>query len=328
MKKLAPEDLRREGGLRTVNSDAMDDLFLVCASYEPRTLFATEHLAKDYRARRAVVYVNREFLEGAAGWKTRPHIYRLIERLAHHADSVSVAEGSWLSPVDQLIALRTSLLGNGHRKEGTGPSVTLDCSTFNREALLTALLLLRTHYPKAHCRILYVSPAQHGKWLSSGFRLIRNVMGLSGIQHPSLPTLLAVLSGFEPERTEKLIEEHEPAKVLLGVGDPPTSAGFLDRNVVEQKLILARQDVERFQFAATDIKECFEHVSKVLEPCLSQHNIVLAPMSTKLSTVAALLVAEKWPDIQVTYCVPGEYNIDDYSAGAESLFIDQVPHAE
>jgi hypothetical protein len=324
--KLKPEDLSRQGGIASAQSNRPDDLFIVCASYEPRTTFVADSLARDYRTNRALVYVNAEFLQGGAGPKTKANLYRLIECLARHSEDVTVVEGSWLHAVDQLKAIRQALLTN---QNPPGPFVTtLDCTTFNREALLTTLLLLRSLYPALQCRVLYTSPENHGKWLSSGFRSIRNVMGLAGTQRSSRPTVLVILSGFEPHRTEKVIEEHEPAVVLLGVGDPPTAPEFLERNRSEQKLVLARQDVQEFRFSALDMAQCVTHVSDVLRPYIETHNVVIAPMSTKFSTVATLLVTERYPDVQVTYCLPGEYNVHDYSAGVKALFIQELPPKE
>jgi hypothetical protein len=133
-----------------------------------------------------------------------------------------------------------------------------------------------------------------------------------------------VLSGFEPERTSKLIEEHEPSRVLIGIGDPPTDRKFLERNQADQELILARQDVAEFRFPANDIAECRECLEGIIAPYLSDYNVVIAPMSTKLSSLASFLIAEAHPEIQITYCVPGEYNTPDYSRGADSLFVDFI----
>jgi hypothetical protein len=152
-------------------------------------------------------------------------------------------------------------------------------------------------------------------------------MGFCGTQAASKPTILAVLSGFESHRTQKVVEEHEPSKLLLGVGDPPTAPEFLERNRVEQSLMLSRQDVVRFDFDAGDIQNCRNALHSVLEPYLDTANVVIAPMSTKFSTIAALLVAEAHPQVQITYCVPGEYNIYDYSKGVNAIFVEGLPKA-
>lgn len=301
-----------------------DDLFLACASFEPRSVKAAECLSPTYRARQAIIYANSECLEGCQGVGTRPHLYQLITILARHADRVDVVEGSLFDAPKQLETLRKALLTDWQPQDQQ-PTVTIDTTTFNRESLLIASALLRSFEPKPTVRAVYVSPSDHGPWLSRGFRSVRNVVGFSGVQDPSQPTVLAILAGFEPDRVLKVIDEHEPKKVLMGIGDPPTTERFLARNIAEQQLVLSRQDVEEFRFATTDIHECYAQLRSLMEPCLRESNVVLAPMSTKLSTLAVLLLVEEFPQIQVTYCVPGEYNVREYSSGADTLFIDGLP---
>lgn len=327
MKKWQIGEFRLQGGLKTVRDRIADDLFLVCASYEPRTVAVAESLSPEYRSLRGIIYVNREFLEGRARARTESNLERLREVLSDHCDVVTVAEGSWLDPKAQLISLRDVLVSADSERLQEA-IITLDTTTFNREALLTTVILLRTQFPRAVIRALYVSPEDHGDWLSRGFRCVRNVMGFGGIQLSSRPTILAVLSGFEPERTRKIIEEYEPAKVLLGIGDPPTADRFLARNMDEQRLTLAKQDVEGFGFPADNIADCWEALESLLKPYLAEYNVIVAPMSTKLSTLAAYLTAEHHPEVQITYCIPGEYNTDNYSRGVEHLFIDRVPHGK
>ncbi len=323
MEKWGIEKLKTQGGLRTVQEGGRDDLFLVCASYEPRAVAAAELLGSQYRAKRGIIYVNKEFLEGPPKDKTKSSLAHLENILKNHCDVVVTAEGSWLDPKVQLDSLKEALLTNSD--ETLEALITLDTTGFNREALLAAAALLRLRFPKSHMRALYVSPKDHGEWLSRGFRCIRNVMGFAGVQRSSQPTVLAVLSGFEPERTLKIIEEHEPIKVLMGIGDPPTEQRFLERNINEQKLVLASQDVEKFSFPADSIKGCWECLENLLKPFFVDYNLILAPMSTKLSTLAVFATALRHPEIQITYCLPGEYNIDSYSTGADALFIDEIP---
>ena len=47
-------------------------------------------------------------------------------------------------------------------------------------------------------------------------------------------------------------------------------------------------------------------------------------MSTKLSTIASYLLAKHYPQIQISYCVPGEYNIESYSDGAKTVFAEEL----
>lgn len=301
-----------------------DDLFVACASFEDRSKSVSLNLPADYKAASALVYVNREFLCDAPGARTRRNLYQMIEALARRVGSVRVAEGSWLCAQTQWGVLRGALDAS-LTSENTNPSITIDTTTFNRESLLVTALLLRTRFPASPIRLLYAAPDSHGEWLSRGFRAVRNVIGFAGIQHPSRPTLLVVLSGFESERTLKLIEEHEPALVLLGIGDPPTRKEFLRRNELEHRVVLARQGVRKFQFPANDVEGCRAALAAELTRVVASYNIVLAPMSTKISTLAALAACETFPQVQITYCLPSEYNIDDYSTGVSKIYETTMP---
>ena len=316
------EQFKNRGGLTTIDEGKPDDLFIVCASYEPRSTAVGELLSEDYRARTGIIYVNQEFVQGSVAELTNENLNTLLENLTVHCDSICQITGSWLDPCVQLESARECLL-SANLSRGQS-RITLDATTFNREALLTITELIREIY-NPFIRIAYVSPLDHGNWLSQGFRCVRNVMGFPGIQQPSKQTLLMVLSGFEPERTAKLIEEHEPSKVLFGIGNPPTDIKFLARNKNEQKLIFSRQDIVQFEFPANDIITCWECLEQTIKPYKEDYNIIIAPMNTKLSSLAVLLTAEHNAEIQISYCVPGEYNVKDYSSGATAIFLDSIP---
>ena len=319
MVELHLNEVRRRGGISTIRKGIPDDLFMVCASFEHRTTSAIECLSEDYRAKKGIIYYNQEFVSNL---KTSKNLERLKALLRLRCNGVDVREGSLVLPEKQFAVLKDAVLS---LSPASIKAITIDVTTFNREALLVLMALLRNNCALARIRVLYVSPIRHGKWLSRGFREVRSVIGFPGVQRARRSTMLVVLSGFEPDRVKKLIEEHEPRIVLLGFGDPPTERHFLERNIEEQKTVLAKQDVERFRFPANNIKKCHQSCMKLLRSHLSDYNIILAPMSTKLSTLGAYLTAEANPEIQLTYCVPGEYNVENYSKGTNLLFVEEIP---
>jgi hypothetical protein len=48
-------------------------------------------------------------------------------------------------------------------------------------------------------------------------------------------------------------------------------------------------------------------------------------MSTKLSTLATMLYAERHPETAIVYGVPGEYNTKSYSVGTDEIFVETIP---
>ena len=250
----------------------------------------------------------------------------LQANLEPKSDHCQIIDGSWENISLQIDAIRKAFVGI---LPGKMPAmVTIDCTTFSREALIVCLAMLHSHFPGAQVRAAYVSPSVHGAWLSRGYRKVRSIVGFSGVQQPSLPSVLIVLSGFEGDRTLKLIEEYEPSRVLLGFGDPPTIPSFLERNLGEQKLVLGRTDVAEFRFPANSVSDCTAALEELIRPLLGSNNLVIAPMSTKLSTLAVLNVAERHREIQLAYCLPGEYNYFDYSTGTSRIFIENLKDDE
>jgi hypothetical protein len=316
------KDLIDQGGVKPILQDQKDDVFLVAASFEPRSVALTTALAPDYRATQSLVYINEDFLATPGGGAMEGASTALQANLEPKSDQFHLIRGSWEKVDVQVEAIRSAFAGIDPGKEPV--RVTVDCTTFNREALIVCLAMLYSQFPKAQVRAAYVSPAAHGEWLSRGYRRVRSIVGFSGLQQGSRPTVLIVLSGFEGDRTVKIIEEYEPSQVLLGFGDPPTTPSFLTRNLSEHKLVLSRTDVKDFRFPADSISDCTTALEQLIQPLLRSANVVIAPMCTKLSTLAVFNVAERHREIQLAYCLPGEYNYFDYSAGTSRIFLEDL----
>lgn len=315
------EDLSRSGGIASIDPQRPDDLYIVAATFEPRGTALSRALAVGYRARTSFIYVNRDLDSTSAANIIEAAVQQLRGDLQTRSDSSDIIEGSWADARKQVESLAEAFSRVDIDEPAT---ITIDITTFNREALIVCLALLRSRFPSARIRALYVSPGSHGPWLSRGFRNVRSIVGFAGVQQPSRPTLLMALSGFEGDRTVKLIEEYEPSRVLLGLGDPPTLPNFLERNISEHKLVLSRTDVEEFRFPANNVAECDAVLERKITSLLDSYNVVISPMSTKLSTVAAFQVASRHSDVQLAYSLPGEYNWSDYSQGTSHVFIEEL----
>jgi hypothetical protein len=297
-------------------------LVMLSASYEDRCRAIIGTLPDSYRADAVRVYFNHEFLVGAAKDKVASNLAELLNYGNALSENVERVEGSWLDATRQLSAIRGGL---SCIPDDRCVEAVVDATTFTRESLIVTCGLLRHSGRDPRIKTTYSAALRHGDWLSKHFRTVRNIMGYPGMQRPALRTTLVILSGFEPERATHLIDEHEPARVLLGYGNPPTVPAFLERNKSEQTLILARQNVSQFEFPATSIQACLDTLEAVLGPSLESENIILAPMNTKLSSLACMVFADRHSQVQLTYCVPGEYNVSDYSTGAGLQYSEILP---
>jgi len=317
-KKISSTRCVKEDTISRIDEGEPDDLYFVSAGFEDRALSATESLDPGYEAELGLIYVNKEYFNKSEDCRTRRNLKELEELMEEHCDEVDVIMGSWLEADEQLFSLRQGLQILD-KKDSL--NITIDVTTFNREALLVSFNILYSICDEINTRVLYVSPQKHGNWLSKGHQSVRNVIGFAGIQNSSKPTLLAILSGFEENRAMNTIDEIEPAKVCVGVGDPPTKESFLHKNKQRQELILNRQDTDEFHFPADSIQGSYEAVSQLISDYSNEYNIIMSPMSTKLSTLGMWKAVQNLEEVQVAYTIPSEYNLENYSTGIDSMYI-------
>ncbi|MGN6641729.1 MAG: hypothetical protein ACTHKU_01875, partial [Verrucomicrobiota bacterium] len=219
------------------------------------------------------------------------------------------------------------------------------------------ITLIRWGYPRARVRLAYVSPKEYNPrgrlalsenssvacseikeetanvlkylWLSRGFRKMRNAIGFPGVQRPQNPSLVILLPGFEVERALTIVENLEPSMVLLGKAADATRDIFYERSLEAKaqmlQLFQSRQPVVEFEFSCKKVVPTFEILSHLLGEYSGKYNTFISPMSTKPAVIASFLAAEQFPNAQITYSIPGEYNISDYSGGIHEIGFFELP---
>ena len=122
---------------------------------------------------------------------------------------------------------------------------------------------------------------------------------------PSQKLHLIVLTGFEVERVSELIRRCEPPVISLGYADSPEPNAKLHseanrKSLAEVKAV--RGPVTEFPFDCYDPKKTMDAIL-ARATATPDHNIVLAPLSTKLSTVGAALAAPRlFPAVSARAC--------------------------
>ena len=206
-------------------------------------------------------------------------------------------------------------------------SVVADISTFTHEVLLIflkALYMNRDSFKKV--LFLYNGAERYSEWLSKGCKDIRNVIGYPGYWNPAHQYHLVVLTGFEQERIAGLVEMLEPDSLSLGVCNDSTSNNHNDINLrYRQKFdewarnLQVIKRYEKFVFSCIDIEGTVRDIENIID-LNREMNYIIAPLNTKLSTVAAGIVAIKNEAIQLCYPIPEVYNIE-YSMPSENVTI-------
>jgi hypothetical protein len=183
--------------------------------------------------------------------------------------------------------------------------------------------------------LLYVSAADYSigdnkedKWLSKGVAEVRTVLGYTGDITPSKKMHLIVLVGFEYQRASRLIEILEPSCLSLGHGVVQSATD--EKHIAAQeffydllsKMMMRHGTVDKFEFYCNDPEESKKSIL-VQSSKYSDHNVIIAPMNTKLSTVGAALASFENSEIQVCYAQADYYNYHKYSLPGNSCYMFQ-----
>jgi hypothetical protein len=239
---------------------------------------------------------------------------------------------------DQPILALTSLLErlNQLEFEKEQLDIVVDITTFTHEGLLLLLRVIRSLYKKpANIRYVYTEAADYSiheankedKWLSKGVKEIRSVLGYAGTLMPSKKLHLVIMLGFGIERASYLIDMYEPHIISVGIGNEMQSINKQFHEINEmgyKQLSLIYSQVSRFEFSCIDPESTrltlFEQINKY-----SDHNIVIAPMNTKISTVGAALVAFDNKDVQLIYAGANHYNYFGFSLPGKHCYLFDLP---
>jgi hypothetical protein len=225
----------------------------------------------------------------------------------------------------QTAELLAEVVRLANQRAGMSDTI-IDISSFRREELLMLLAIFRqSNTPKdTKCELVYVATKDMSDTLSNDVIGHRSVIGYAGEMWPSRQTRLVVLMGFEIHRARSIIENYEPAEIVLGMGRESESINPALHGVnLSFFKELRRQSanvISTFEFSARDPLMVASELESAV-PYDVESNVVIAPLNTKLSTLGAGLYALNHPTVQVCYAAVREYNESKYSTPDEFAYV-------
>lgn len=201
----------------------------------------------------------------------------------------------------------------------TGPfeakSVLVDITAFTKENLLILLKLLSFYKGELDVTFCYTPSQKYPHWLSKGVKEIRSVLGFPGKLSPIKKMLLIVLTGFEYERAQIVIDNYEPDKLFLGVASSQESFSFHLAEINKknfESLSMIYPDAEEVNFSCIDINKTKEVILATANKYIKDYNIIVVPMNNKLSTLGVAFAALENTEIQICYASTNQYNIEEF----------------
>ena len=197
-------------------------------------------------------------------------------------------------------------------------NLVLDITTFTREWMLIILAIAKLErYKKINIIIAYnYAASMSNDWLSMRPQQLRTVLGYPGKVLPSRKNHLILILGHEIERALAIIDEVEPAYITIVTGSREGSVteAMCNRNTEFKNYVMSHycNISEHKLINVRDFILAKDEIRKIL--CdKSSFNTIIAPLNTKISTLAAGVVALENEDIQICYMPMELYNSREFS---------------
>ena len=286
------------------------DCLFVSASFEERGYGIGEQLWENVRSKRFVCF-NENHLS---------YLHSSVNRFREmipNAEFVSLDSDNPLRSFNNLRLAIKSLTNDGACHVG------IDITCFTREATPILLFLMKHELPKGSLITAFYQKAGHygrtrrGGWLTEGVREVRTILGYSGSVSLSADTHLIIVSGFEYERAQEIVDAVQPTRISLGHAMVEDGVAFtfnLDHETFVKQLegLYLGLSLDRFNFSSVDPFITKANLQKVVQTSCNQ-NIVVACLNTKPATFGVSLAALEDPVIQLVYAQPVCYNTLGYS---------------
>lgn len=311
-----------QGSVSAINGEK-DSLFIMCPSYEGRSVAVAEQISPNYLVDHVVLFASVEYADKG---KFPVHLQRSRRALQKvcRSDPVTI-DFRMDHPIQPMVEFE-SLCRQWHESSRI-ENITVDVSTFPRQELLVLLRVLESLPDVRSIRLFYTEPREYGTeipggWLTRGVKSVRTVPGFGGIQQPGKKKLLLMFLGHEDERAAITWKRHQPETTVTIFPDPNYRREL--NGIVEKthKLLFTKLAAARIHapVSARGIEEAQSAVLDLWKEFEKTHFLVVAPLGTKLQTLGVYRAAKLKNEIQITYAVPSVYNFNAYSQGIGTIW--------
>jgi len=299
---------------------ARDDLFICALGFEKRCTGALEKLARvNYRAMNSIV-LNYDVQET----DNASNAESLSELLNSVTDDKVIPVPYSTTSLTRFPDEIGSALQNMARKEHL--RVSVDISSFNTSAIIQTLDFLFN----ARCdtiRVVYTEAADYypksipessnEEILSSGLKAILTLPNFSGVYTPGYSPMLIVLLGFEPIRARAILELFQPSR-KIGIIGIPSKPDLMWRVDLAKMLYhnFFENPQEMRELSEFNYVEAYHALESLYGEFARSNNIAVAPLGSKMQTLAVFLFLRNHPDVQLLISIPQRYDPRRYTEGS------------
>jgi len=322
--------------LSLLPEEAQSSLFVCAAGFEDRTMAIPGKLAGEgVRFRRVFMLTyedpeDKEALAANAG------------RLSELHEITSLLSDEKVEPIPYALAdpaaNRDRISDLSETAKQTASKVKIDVSSMTSLCIVNVIRALRDK--ELDITLYYGEAAEYYPKLwevrahtpedvdtQQGIREVIWLPEYMGEHDPSYPSILITFLGFAPIRIAGLYHRIEPQTRIGIIGMPPRHDRHwrADYSAERHGFLFNSPNSEVYWSSTLHYKEILALLEVLWSRFSRNANVIIAPLGSKLQTVAAMLHADAHRDVQLVFSAPVRYNPTRYSRGTGPLWQLQLP---
>jgi hypothetical protein len=274
------------------------DLFILASGYEQRTVYIP--LTFDIKA---VSKIALAFTERS----------RELSRKTN--DEFLIKKGFRLIPVsgEQNIDFNRILNEIPQKANGEHLNILVDYSCMTRVWYSGLINFIISDSSLKHDLTVHFSytPAKFNDSLNNSSVRVQSRISYPSRREPdpAKPAALVIGLGLDQKLPEFILEKIKPSLLVLMYADPANDSKYIQRVLSNNNEIIFRTEVRNlFSYPLEDLKKTNEILTDLCLSLRVKYNIVLAPVGPKILSLLSLLLASRYPDINVIRVSPGSHS--------------------
>lgn len=227
--------------------------------------------------------------------------------------------------------------------------VYIDVSGFPSFAICQVLRIIRTYSLSLEQKIVYTSAKKYYPLKSKYDKLMKHetdadfsslltgmslemsdnlfLESFSGYKSNASSSCLVIFCGYEIHRSAGVIDNMNPSKLIMLYGKPG------DQNI-EWRLDLSKKVHERIEAARNtaaevvstlNMREALDMLEVYYENLYDDHDLSIAPVCSKMQSVASYVFWERYKEVQLVFPVPIGHSVEFRARGVSGTYLTSLP---
>jgi len=285
------------------NPSGGDDIFIVCASFEDRTIAVTERMAENIRVENTIIFKYDE--KNRTSYRDI-NFEKLKNKLLNRSKIIYPIICNHHDPLDGIMKFKD--LTEQKKINLENKNVFIDMTTFTKQYILVLFKFIESKKPHS-VRIFYAEPQNYAiRWdkpLSSGIIDIISVPAFGGHYYVEKENLLILQLGYEGDRAYGLWEKCAPHKTIILIGKPSYKKTWEGKVEKMNYKLLSKLSKDSIQYISSlDPFKVSSNLDCIIEKYSPKFNIAISPLGPKPQVLGCYLSIKKYPDVQIIYAIP------------------------